>query len=122
VRQCVTEVFACVSRSCEVRAAVMLTDVFYVLGSRSAKNGCYPQGKVGRSLEYSFTSIEFLVLECVEICFDVSFSRSWRMLSDNFYYVCNNFMYTLSILCWDLRHTLRRHRQGPFVELTDCNI
>jgi hypothetical protein len=24
--------------------------------------------------------------------------------------------YTLSILCWDLRHTLRRHRQGPFIE------
>jgi hypothetical protein len=27
--------------------------------------------------------------------------------------------YTLSILCWDLRHTLRRYRQGPFVEWTD---
>jgi hypothetical protein len=24
--------------------------------------------------------------------------------------------HTLFILCWDLRHTLRGHRQGPFVE------
>jgi hypothetical protein len=24
--------------------------------------------------------------------------------------------YTLSILCWDLQHTLHGHRQGPFVE------
>jgi hypothetical protein len=24
--------------------------------------------------------------------------------------------YTLPILCWDLRHTLCTHRQGPFVE------
>jgi hypothetical protein len=24
--------------------------------------------------------------------------------------------YTLPIVCWDLRYTLRRHRQGPFVE------
>jgi hypothetical protein len=27
----------------------------------------------------------------------------------------------LQLLCWDLRHTLRRHRQGPFVEQTDFN-
>jgi hypothetical protein len=28
-------------------------------------------------------------------------------------------IYILSTLCWDLLHTLRRHRQGPFVEQTD---
>jgi hypothetical protein len=27
--------------------------------------------------------------------------------------------YTLSVLCWELRYTLRRHRQGPFVEQTE---
>jgi hypothetical protein len=34
----------------------------------------------------------------------------------------NAFRCTLSILCWDMRHTLRRHRQGPFVEQTLPNI
>jgi hypothetical protein len=24
--------------------------------------------------------------------------------------------YAPSVLCWDLRHTLRKYRQGPFVE------
>jgi hypothetical protein len=68
-------------------------------------------------------------------CFkgEVKEHEHYISISERFISISNRFIglsafsnssgtHTLSILCWDLRHTLRRHRQGPFVEQTDFNL